>query len=158
MSSFSKNFNKILAEAYHSILLLKETKKKYSKGNLSFRDRNTITYLSNIEGGKKISDIGDYLKISRPSATSVVKKLEKLGLVEKRINPCNKRSIIVTLTRRGRLFSAFQHRYRQRLAEAVCEGFSEEEQKAFYKGLSKLNEFFIDSIEESEKIHGKDKE
>lgn len=155
MKSFSDELNKILAEVYHSILLTEETKKKYSNGNLSFRDRNTVTFLRNSQEGKKICDIADFLKISRPSATLIVQKLEKIGLVEKKINPMNERSVIVTLTHKGRLFSAFQHRYRERLAQQVCEGFSQEEKMALYNGLTKLNAFFIDSIEESEAIHNK---
>ncbi|MDO4176814.1 MAG: MarR family transcriptional regulator [Bacillota bacterium] len=153
MKDFSREFNRIIADAYHSLLLMEETKKKYSKAGFSFRDRNTITYLKRHEGGVKISDIADYLKISRPSATSLIKKLEKNGLVDKEIDPNNERNTIVSLTRKGDLFYVYQRRYRERLAERVCDGFTDKEKEVLYEGFSRLNDFFLDSIRESEDIH-----
>lgn len=153
MKDFAKEFNRIIADAYHSLLLMEETKKKYSKAGFSFRDRNTITYLKRHEGGVKISDIADYLKISRPSATSLIKKLEKNGLVDKEIDPNNERNTIVSLTRKGDLFYVYQRRYRERLAERVCDGFTDKEKEVLYEGFSRLNDFFLDSIRESEDIH-----
>ncbi|MCQ2546489.1 MAG: winged helix DNA-binding protein [Clostridia bacterium] len=153
MKDFTKEFNRIIADAYHSLLLMEETKKKYSKAGFSFRDRNTITYLKRHENGVKISEIADYLKISRPSATSLIKKLEKYGLVDKEIDPKNERNTIVSLTRKGGLFYVYQHRYRERLADRVCEGFSDKEKEVLYEGFNRLNDFFLESIKESEDIH-----
>lgn len=153
MKDFTNDFNKIIADAYHSLLLMEETKKKYSKAGFSFRDRNTITYLKRHEGGVKISEIADYLKISRPSATSLIKKLEKYGLVDKEIDPKNERNTIVSLTRKGELFYVYQRRYRERLADRVCEGFSDKEKEVLYEGFNRLNDFFLESIKESEDIH-----
>ena len=153
MKEFAKEFNSIIADAYHSLLLMEETKKKYSKAGFSFRDRNTITYLKRHEGGVKISEIADYLKISRPSATSLIKKLEKYGLVDKEIDPKNERNTIVSLTRKGELFYVYQRRYRERLADRVCEGFSDKEKEVLYEGFNRLNDFFLESIKESEDIH-----
>lgn len=153
MKNFASEFNRIIADAYHSLLLMEETKKKYSKAGFSFRDRNTITYLKRHEGGVKISEIADYLKISRPSATSLIKKLEKNGLVCKETDPGNERNTIVSLTRKGELFYVYQRRYRERLADKVCEGFSDKEKEVLYEGFNRLNEFFLESIQESEDIH-----
>ena len=77
MNDFSQKFNRIIAEAYHNVLLMEETKRKYSKASFSFRDRNAIAYLLRYENGRAISDVADYLKISRPSASTLIKKLEK---------------------------------------------------------------------------------
>lgn len=153
MENFSKEFNRIIAEVYHSVLLMEETKKKYSRARFSFRDRNTITFLKRHDEGVKISEIADYLKISRPSATSLVKKLEKNGLVEKEIDPENERNTIVSLTRKGSLFHVYQRRFRERLAERVCEGFSDEEKEVLYEGFERLNDFFMESIHKSEEVH-----
>ncbi|MDO4833559.1 MAG: MarR family transcriptional regulator [Bacillota bacterium] len=153
MKDFTKEFNSIIADAYHSLLLMEETKKKYSNAGFSFRDRNTITYLRRHGEGVKISDIAEYLKISRPSATSLVKKLERNGLVEKVTDAKNERNTLVSLTRKGRLFHVFQKRYRDRLADKVCEGFSDKEKEVLYEGFSRLNDFFLESIKEAEDIH-----
>lgn len=155
MSDFKQDFNNVLVEAYHNILLLEETKKKYSRTSFSFRDRNVISYLAMFEKGKNIGDVADYLRISRPSATALVKKLEKYGLVEKYTEPGNERGTMVAVTKKGQLFGQYQMRYRKRLAARVGEELTEEEKVILYEGFCKLNQFFADSIDEMEALHKK---
>lgn len=155
MKDFSQSFNGILAETYHNALLMEETKRKYSNGGFSFRDRNAVSFLRRYPDGIKISDVADYLKISRPSTTTLIKKLEKYGLVEKIAQPRNDRNTLVRLTRKGRLFSTYQRRYRERMASKISDGLSDDEMRVLYEGFCKLNQLFIDSINESEEIHGK---
>ncbi len=45
MKDFNTNFNRILVETYHHMLMTEETKRKYSSASFSFRDRNAIAYL-----------------------------------------------------------------------------------------------------------------
>ena len=153
MNDFSQKFNKIIAEAYHNVLLMEETKRKYSKASFSFRDRNAIAYLLNYKEGRAISDVAEYLKISRPSASDLIKKLENHGLVSRFRQPGNKRVTMVRVTRKGRMFSSYQRQYREELAQRVCEGFSEEEKEILYRGFCQLNDFFTESIRETEGHH-----
>ena len=106
MKDFSQKFNHIIAEAYHNVLLMEETKRKYSKASFSFRDRNAIAYLLQYENGRTVSALAEYLRISRPSASSLVKKLEKHGLVRRYGQPGNDRNTMVAVTRKGKMFSA----------------------------------------------------
>lgn len=154
MNSFSNDFNNILIEAYHNVLLMEEIKRKYSKASFSFRDRNAVTYLSKYSDGKTISEVANYLRISRPSATVLIKKLSSRGLVRKFSEPGNERNTMVALTRKGRLFAAYQRRYRKRLTERVCNELNDAEKEALYKGMCSLNNFFVETIEEMLEIHG----
>lgn len=153
MDDFSRDFNRILTDAYHNALLMEETKRKYSSAGFTFRDRNAVSFLMRFENGTNISNVADYLKISRPSTTTLIKKLEKHGLVERVADPKDDRSTIVKITRKGRLFAMYQTRYRERMAAKVSHELTDEEKEVLYRGLCKLNQFFIDSIEESEEIH-----
>lgn len=153
MEDFNKKFNAVLAETYHNILLAEETKRKYSNAGFTFRDRNAITFLMRFENGTNISSVAEFLKISRPSTTTLIKKLEEHGFISRAKEPTNERSTIVKLTRKGRLFAIYQSRYRSRLAERVCEGMTEEEQEVLYNSYCRLNQFFADSIKEAEDIH-----
>jgi DNA-binding MarR family transcriptional regulator len=153
MNDFSQKFNSILAESYHNALLMEETKRKYSKASFSFRDRNAIAYLLRYPKGRTIGDVAKYLKISRPSATSLIKKLEKHGLIARHADPGNDRNTVVTVTRKGKMFSSYQRQYREEMAQAACEGFSEEEKEVLYKGFCKLNDFFTSSIKASVDKH-----
>ena len=56
---------------------------------------------------------------------------------------------MVTVTRKGRMFASYQTQYREEMARAMCEGFSEDEKEVIYRGFCKLNDFFTDSIRSS---------
>ena len=56
---------------------------------------------------------------------------------------------MVAVTRKGKMFSAYQRQYRELLAERVCEGMTEEEKEVLYRGFCQLNEFFIESINDT---------
>ena len=149
MNDFSQKLNRIIAESYHNALLMEETKRKYSKASFSFRDRNAIAYLLRYENGRTIGDVADYLKISRPSATTLIKKLEKHGLISRHSDPGNDRNTVVMVTRKGRMFASYQAQYREEMARAMCEDFSDEEKEVIYRSFCKLNDFFTDSIQSS---------
>ena len=112
-----------------------------------------MAYLLRNPEGTRISDLADYLKISRPSATTLVKKLEKYELIERVPKPGNSKVTLLKATRKGKRFSSYQRRYRERLTERVNEEFTDEEKEILYKGFSRLNDFFIESINESEEKH-----
>ena len=103
--------------------------------------------------GTNISSVADYLKISRPSATMTIKKLEKNGLVERKVDPSNHRNAIVKVTRKGRIYARYQQNYSEEMAKALSEDLSPEERDALYEGLCKLNQFFSDTIKESNMKH-----
>ena len=153
MTEYNSKLSDILTEAYHNALLAEETKRKYSSGNFTFRDRNAVTFISGFKNGTNISSVADYLKITRPSATMTIKKLEKYELVERKVDPSNHRNAIVKVTRKGRLFARYQKAYIEDMADALSETLSDEEKKALYDGLFKLNEFFVKSVEESNEKH-----
>ena len=153
MKDFKSDINSILTDAYHNVMLMEETKRKYSSAAFTFRDRNAVFYLMNFEKGTNISDVAKHLKISRPSTTTLIKKLEKYGLVERVSDPDNDRSTIVRVTRKGEQYARAQKRYRDRMAVRVSEELTEEEKEILYRGLCKLNQFFVESINESEDKH-----
>ena len=104
MDDFTAQFNNILVRAYHNVLLMEETKRKHSRTTTSFRGRNAMEFLYKSENGeKKISEIADYLKISRPSATALIKKLETFDYVRRKTDKADERSTIVSLTRKADL-------------------------------------------------------
>ncbi|MGN0671904.1 MAG: MarR family winged helix-turn-helix transcriptional regulator, partial [Anaerovoracaceae bacterium] len=93
----------------------------------------------------------EFLKISKPSATSVIKKLAKLGFVEKSPDGSDERTTYAKITKRGRLMCAYQRQYRNSMALNVADTLTGEEYEGFKKGLRNLNMFFEESIEHTEK-------
>ena len=156
MDDFTAQFNNILVRAYHNVLLMEETKRKNSRTTTSFRGRNAMEFLYKSENGeKKISEIADYLKISRPSATSLIKKLETLDYVRRSVDKDDERSTIISLTRRGRLVTALQIAHRNKVSSQICEEFTDEEKQVLYKGFCRLNEVFEECIDTMENANHK---
>ena len=156
MDDFTAQFNNILVRAYHNVLLMEETKRKHSRTTTSFRGRNAMEFLYKSENGeKKISEIADYLKISRPSATALIKKLETFDYVRRKTDKADERSTIVSLTRKGRLVTALQTSHRDNAISQICEEFTDEEKQVLYKGFCRLNQMFEDCIDTMENANHK---
>lgn len=156
MDDFTAQFNNILVRAYHNVLLMEETKRKHSRTTTSFRGRNAMEFLYNSENGeKKVSEIAEYLKISRPSATSLIKKLETLDYVRRNIDKDDERSTIISLTRKGRLVTALQIAHRNKVSSQMCAEFTDEEKRVLYKGFCRLNQVFEDCIDTMENANHK---
>jgi DNA-binding MarR family transcriptional regulator len=99
------------------------------------------------EGDKKMSEIADYLRISRPSATALVKKLEELGYAKRYPDGEDKRSEFVSLTRKGQLVTAYQIAHRKGVIDEVAKEFTDEELKTIVKGFKRLSEVFENCCE-----------
>ena len=106
-------------------------------------------------GEKKISEIAEYLKITRPSATSLIKKLETLDYVRRSVDKDDERSTIISLTRKGRLVTALQIAHRNKVSSQICEEFTDEEKQVLYKGFCRLNEVFEECIDTMENANHK---
>ena len=153
MDEYNIAVNNILVECYHNALQMEEALKKNTRTKLSFRDRNVMEYLLEYPQGRSLSDIADYLRLSRPSATEIIKKLEKLGLVVRFKDKSERddRKKRVVITKKGRFMCALQRQYRNRLVENITAGLNNEEKEAFYKGLEHLSECFDESVVELER-------
>ena len=141
MDNFTEEFNRAGVRSYHDVLLLEETKRKYSRTTTSFRSRNAMEWLY-AEGDKKMSEIADYLRISRPSATTLIKKLEELDYIRRYRDGDDKRSEYVALTRKGQLVTAYQMSHRKGVIDEVAKEFTDEELHTIVKCFNRLSEVF----------------
>ena len=153
MDRYNEKLNEIIVESYHNALQMEEKLKKDTRAKLSFRDRNVMEHLLVNEEGLSLSETADYLKLSRPSATEIIKKLESMGFVErfKPENETDDRKKHVRITKRGRFICALQRQYRNELVSKITADLNDEEKEAFYKGMSALNRCFDESIKELER-------
>ncbi|PCC35481.1 transcriptional regulator [Brachybacterium alimentarium] len=81
-------------------------------GAVSWRVVSTIER----HGPLRLSEIADRERVSRPTATTVIKRLEEEGLVQREGDPTDSRSSLVTTTKQG---SAQLAAWRRQLAVGV---------------------------------------
>lgn len=137
-------YSEILTQAYNNVLQLEESKRKYTRTTTSIRGRNAMEFIygqaAEGKGSRTQREIADFLKISRPSCTTLIKKLESIGYVERSKGEGDEREVNISLTRKGRLVTVIQCKHRNRIIDGVMSEMSDFEKEIIYKGFTKLNE------------------
>ena len=94
------------------------------------------------DSGMMASELSTLLHVTPPTITQLINGLETNGLVERNVNPSDRRAVRITLTKRGRMAS-------ERAIEAFNASFSglieylgEEESNQLADLLSKVNRYF----------------
>jgi DNA-binding MarR family transcriptional regulator len=72
----------------------------YENGKITHRQRELLVYLLQQKQGS-IGEIAAMLKVSSPAATKAVARLERKGLVTRKENEVDRRSVDVSLTNAG---------------------------------------------------------
>lgn len=153
MNSFESHLNDLLVKAYRSIEIIEEDSLNKTKNlNLTISEIHLLEAVaqpSKGKQGKTVSEISEYLGITLPSVTSAINKLVKKGFLTKQKSETDGRVVYVNLTRAGQK-AEHAHRYFHRnMVRAITKGMAENEKQALMQGISKLNEFFENSIEKS---------
>ena len=155
MTIIRNPYSAVLVRAYHNVLQLEETKRKCSRTTTSFRGRNAMEFIyaaaDEGKGSRTQGEIAEYLRISRPSCTTLLEKLESLGYIERRKSQTDERQSDVFLTRKGRLVTVYQSTHRNEMIDSILSEFTPEEQEVIYRGFKRLNEVFEECIETLEK-------
>jgi DNA-binding MarR family transcriptional regulator len=106
----------------------------WHRGSLSLIHLLVLTILE-AEGSLSMSHLAEALDVSVASATGIVDRLERRGLVARHHSTDDRRVILVRLTDQGRtVFSHLEQLRRARLTLLV-EGLSDDELRGFLTGL-----------------------
>lgn len=85
-----------------------------------------------------MGDLAEGLAISYPSATNMVKRLERQGLVERMVNPADRREVEVRLTPRGAEICERMEQERVQRIRHVLEEMDTEDRNALICGLRRF--------------------
>jgi len=106
-----------------------------AESDLTYSQMQALRYLNN-HRRVTVGDLAEGLNISYPSATNMVHRLEKKGLIRRVANPRDRRQVGLTLTDEGRnLILQVDHERRQRFARILAQ-MEQSERHAFIEGLS----------------------
>ncbi|MBN2342609.1 MAG: MarR family transcriptional regulator [Deltaproteobacteria bacterium] len=87
-----------------------------------------------------MKELAQRLGVTTGTLTAMIDRLEKNALVERKANPRDRRSFILTLTTAGQKQFAQHHLYHIQLTAELCAGFSEKEIRTFTEYLKKVIE------------------
>ena len=82
-----------------------------------------------------MGDLAKGLSITYPSATNMVKRLERRKLVRRKVNPIDRREVEVVLTEAGRAMVEQMERKRGERLAATLAAMTDEDRAALMKGL-----------------------
>ncbi|MDE6219668.1 MAG: MarR family winged helix-turn-helix transcriptional regulator [Lachnospiraceae bacterium] len=85
-----------------------------------------------------ISEISGKTSLARNTVSIVVDGMVHKGIVERRINPANRRQTIISLTEYAKSLQEQYEQVSQQMNTLFYEGFSEEEQRQFEQYLARI--------------------
>ena len=87
-----------------------------------------------------ISQISEKTSLAKNTVSVVIDGMVRKGIVERNINPQNRRQTIVSLTEYAKSLQAQYEAVSQQMNRMFYQGFSEEEQKLFEQYLARILE------------------
>jgi DNA-binding MarR family transcriptional regulator len=132
-------------------LIARITRKKISRPSLGFHEyvsplHHEIMKTLEKEGTMHISEVASRLLVPRPQMTHLIDRLVDLGLVERRIDEADRRTINVALTGQARrMLKKMDSVIRDNVGEALS-SLSDEEMQELLASVKKLREI-LSSLE-----------
>ena len=137
-----KNLASPLAEAltHASWRLRRASVKELAPFGLTFAQSRVLRILARRGEPMRIGDLAARFEVAPRSATSMIDSLETLGLVERRADPTDRRSVLVGLTADGLALMTRIGELRRASAEALFGRLTEVQQSELLEMLSVLTE------------------
>ena len=130
--------------SYHKLMMENHTLfskmvfERLSGQELSAGQPKVLEYLIEHDGVAQ-KDIAEACIIEPATATSLLARMEKTGLIDRRSREDDKRYIFVYLTEKGRARAEASVNVLSDVEEHVFEGFSDAEREAFNSYLERVN-------------------
>ena len=149
MSDFEFSLNDMLADTFNYVLKYEEEAlKKSTNLPLTVTEAHILEAIGRIDQGATISEIASILRVSLPTVTVAIKKLESKGFIKKQNCKVDGRRTIVELTESGKKANRAHSVFHRKMVKNISREFSEEEKEVLLCAIKKLNHFFREKVEE----------
>jgi DNA-binding MarR family transcriptional regulator len=125
-----------------SAQFLNEELKKAGVEELNSSHGTILSALYDNDGQMTMNEISKYISRRKSSVTDMVKKLEKLGYIERKHDEKDARVINVFLTEKGLEFKKIFLKISKNLLEKIYVGFQDDEKEALVKALIRVKKNF----------------
>ncbi|MEG2412046.1 MAG: MarR family transcriptional regulator [Clostridium sp.] len=144
MKSFNSNkhvLNELLVTIFNDILEIEQN--ALSQGilnDLSVTEIHTIEAIGMYKP-RTMTEVANDLGITVGTLTTAITKLVKKEYVERTRGEEDRRSVMIALTRKGKLAYRVHEKFHQEMITKTISGLSEDEEAVLVKSLGKVNEF-----------------
>ncbi len=91
--------------------------------------------------GVKVSELSGHMHVTSPSVTQLVKTLEDKGMVARRMDPDDRRSVLVSLTDKGEAVTRQAEQGLQALLSGIVDHLGEEKSKQLISLLDDVSQY-----------------
>jgi len=114
------------------------------------------SHLNQEHPGLKVSEISALMRVKSPTITPVIRGLEDEGLVERTMDPEDRRAVRITITDAGRAIIRAAHEERMTTFNRLVEHLGEEDSLQLAELLSKVYTFFDAQVSGHDEGHEND--
>ena len=118
-----------------------DMKKESAIEGLSIKQLQCIELIFTMEN-PNLSELAEKLKITKPSVTAMIDKLEEQGYVERIKSDVDRRSAHVHLTEKGRVAGQLHDKLQQNIARELTKSLTESEKEIMVVLLNKAIQSF----------------
>ena len=145
MKSLNSNkyvLNELLVTIFNDILEIEQT--ALQEGvlkDLSVTEIHTIEAIG-MYHPRTMTEVANDLNITVGTLTTAITKLVKKGYVERTRGEEDRRSVMMALTRKGKLAYRVHEKFHQDMISETIKGLKDEEEEVLIRSLEKVNSFF----------------
>ncbi|MBE6059853.1 MAG: MarR family transcriptional regulator [Clostridium sulfidigenes] len=145
MKSLNSNkyvLNELLVTIFNDILEIEQT--ALQEGvlkDLSVTEIHTIEAIG-MYHPRTMTEVANDLNITVGTLTTAITKLVKKGYVERTRGEEDRRSVMIALTRKGKLAYRVHEKFHQDMISETIKGLKDEEEEVLIRSLEKVNSFF----------------
>ncbi|MDD3244196.1 MAG: MarR family transcriptional regulator [Eubacteriales bacterium] len=142
LDDYGKQINEVMVSIYDSVQRVEQGMLNNTKLNLSISEMNILEIIGKSrEEGCSVSHIARGLKLTLPTITVAVKKLEEKGYVEKVRSAQDARRLSIVLTHRGKKADAVHRYFHEQAVHACLRGIEPQGRTAVLAAMRNLNDF-----------------
>lgn len=142
-----KIINELLVTLFNDILEIEEKALKQGELNdLSVTEIHTIEAIGMYKP-RTMTEVANDLGITVGTLTTAITKLVKKEYVERTRGEEDRRSVMIALTRRGKIAYRIHEKFHQEMINETIGGLSHEEEEILVRSLDKINKFFKDKYD-----------
>lgn len=134
--------DRFFVDVFNDILALEERWiRRKGLEDLSITEMHMLIAISERENAP-MSTVAQHASLSNGTVTTMVKKLERKGYVERHQDGVDKRIVRVGLSKKGDDARAVHDAFHARLADEVLESLDDSEKECFLKAVHQVTHFF----------------
>lgn len=145
MNATANDLDRLLTGTFDLVLKVEQSLFKGTRyEDLTMTEVHTIDAIGEVE--RTMGEVAGLLNITLATLNAAVTRLCRKGYVQRRRTEEDRRRVLITLTRGGRVVYRFHRRFHQRMVSEIERKLKPEERKALSSALNSIEHYFEQAL------------